>query len=109
MAMVQGDPGSAGPWPFDQAPDAAAITTTRVLDDAYPILVVTHYEDDHSWGFTCGTTDEPSNGAVITMAEALAIDPSLREVADLPVGWTARRESLGAQWSRGVSGESDGR
>ena len=44
-------------WPFDQAPNVAAITTRQVLDEGLPILRVTHYSDDHSWGFVCGTTD----------------------------------------------------
>jgi hypothetical protein len=32
--------------PFDQAPNVAAITSRQVMKLGYPILFVTHYEDD---------------------------------------------------------------
>jgi hypothetical protein len=87
-------------WPFDQAPDVAAITTRQVIEQRLPVLSVTHYSDDHSWAFTCGTTEVTEDGRVIAMREALEIDPSLREVADLPPGWTARRQKVGHAWHR---------
>jgi hypothetical protein len=87
-------------WPFDQAPNVAAITTRQVIEQKLPILSVTHYSDDDSWGFVCGTTDATEDGRVIAMSEALEIDPSLREIADLPPGWTARRERIGSMWQR---------
>ncbi len=40
-------------WPFDQAPNVAAITTVNVLECRAPILVVLHYRDDDSWAFLC--------------------------------------------------------
>jgi len=86
-------------WPFDQAPNVAAITTRQVLDDGLPILVVTH-SDDHDWAFVCGTTNKVEDGRVIGMGEALEIDPTLRSIADLPPGWTARRDRVGAPWHR---------
>lgn len=86
-------------WPFDQAPDVAAITTVGVLD-GLPILVVQHYEDDHSWSFLCGTTNDDRDGRVIGMGTALRLDPTLRSIADLPPGWIARRSSAGGDWSR---------
>ena len=47
-------------WPFDQAPNVAAITTVNVLERRAPILVVLHYRDDDSWAFLCGlTTTKP--------------------------------------------------
>jgi len=74
-------------WPFDQAPNVAALTTRQVLDLHLPILQVVHYEDDHSWAFVCGTTDDYKNyGRLICMAEALKLDETLRGIADLPPG-----------------------
>jgi hypothetical protein len=94
-------------WPFDQAPDVAAITTRQVLDEGLPILRVTHYEDDHSWAFVCGTTDDyEKDGRVICMAEALRLDESLRDVADLPPGWHAWREGKDSGWNRYAEGEA---
>ena len=88
----------AEPWPFDQAESTAAITTVRVLE-GHPILVVQHFSDDHSWAFLCGTTNDTKDGRVIGMGEALQIDPSLRQIADLPTGWRAWRETAKSEWS----------
>lgn len=85
-------------WPFDQAPNAAAITTVGVLEKGLPILVVRHYHDDHSWAFLCGTTDATEDGRVVGMGELVALDPSLYSIADLPPGWIARRVSAGRVW-----------
>lgn len=92
-------------WPFDQAPNVAAITTRQVIEQKLPILRVTHYSDDHSWGFVCGTTEMTEDARVIAMSEALEIDPTLREIADLPPGWTAWREKVGSQWQKGCNDE----
>ena len=86
-------------WPFDQAPDVGAITSKQVIEFGYPILFVTHYEDDHSWSFLCATTDNyPEDGRVICMGEALNLDRTLVAVADLPPGWSARRENKDSEW-----------
>lgn len=90
---------NAKDWPFDQAPNVAAITTRQVLEENLPILRVTHYSDDRSWAFVCGTTDRTEDGKVIRMDEALEIDPTLRSVADLPPGWSAWRKAVGSDWT----------
>jgi hypothetical protein len=90
----------ADDWPFDQTPNVAAITTRQVIQDRLPILCVTHYSDDNSWAFFCGTTDKTEDGRVIGMGTALKLDPTLRTIADLPPGWTALREYVGGPWQR---------
>lgn len=87
-------------WPFDQAPNVAAISTAGVIERDLPILVVQHYADDHSWAFLCGTTDDAAEGRVIGMGTALKLDPSLRSIADLQPGWIARRTTVGGEWIR---------
>ena len=87
-------------WPFDQAPNVAAITTRKVLNEEFPILNVVHYSDDHSWGFTCGTTDDPEDGLVVHMGHIYEMDPTLVEIADLEPGWVAERDSVGSEWER---------
>ncbi|HEX8523879.1 MAG TPA: hypothetical protein VF669_16615 [Tepidisphaeraceae bacterium] len=90
----------ANDWPFDQGKRVAAITTRQVLKEGLPILRVMHYADDHDWAFVCGTTDVTEDGRVIAMEEALKLDPTLRTIADLPPGWTAWRNHVGAPWHR---------
>ncbi|MEM8882788.1 MAG: hypothetical protein AAGD14_01815 [Planctomycetota bacterium] len=90
----------AGGWPFDQAPSVAAITTAGVLEQGLPVLVVQHYEDDHSWSFLCGTTNASKDARIVGMGQALEIDPTLASIADLPLGWIAQRAAVGAEWRR---------
>jgi hypothetical protein len=87
-------------WPFDQAPNVAAITTVNVVEGRAPILVVLHYRDDDSWAFLCGLTDDEAHGRVIGMGTALRRDPTLRAVADLAPGWKATRRDAGSDWTR---------
>ncbi len=87
-------------WPFDQEPNVAAVTTRQVIDHGLPVLQVTHYDDDDSWAFVCGTTEKADDVRVIGMGEALNLDPTLRTIADLPSGWTAWREMVGGSWQR---------
>ena len=94
-------------WPFDQPPSAAAITLRAVLDGA-PILLVSHDADDDGWQFLDGSAVDIDNAALISMAEAVALDPSIREVADMPPGWTAWRSARGEPWQRGLWQAGDG-
>ncbi len=87
-------------WPFDQAENVAALTTRQVLNEGLPVLRVVHYSDDHSWAFTCGTTDDPADGLVVSMRYIVEIDPTLMEIATLPPGWGASREVVGTLWNR---------
>ena len=86
-------------WPFDQPPDAAAITVRAVLDGA-PILLVSHDADDDGWQFLDGRPANTAEGRVIGMREVLRIDPTLRSIADLPPGWIAWRKSRSDPWVR---------
>jgi hypothetical protein len=87
-------------WPFDQAPNVAAVSDASVLDDRAPILLVVHYSDDDSWGFFSGQPFTVERGKVIGMGTALRLDPTLRTIADLPSGWTATRVAPAAPWTR---------
>lgn len=87
-------------WPFDQPRNAAAKTTVQVLMNGSPILQVTHYEADHSWTFLCGTTASEKDGRMVAMEEAVELDPTLLEIAELPPGWSAWRKKVGSQWNR---------
>jgi len=96
-------------WPFDQAPNIAAITTRQVIESGLPILTVVHYADDDSWAFVCGTTNATEDGRVIGMGTALKIDPTLATISDLPPGWCAYRRAMGEPWSREPNAdENDG-
>lgn len=90
---------TAQDWPFDQAENVAAISDASVLEGA-PVLVVIHYSDDDSWAFLSGEDFSPERGKVISMGEALEMDPTLRSIADLATGWVATRRLVGDSWER---------
>ncbi len=87
-------------WLFDQAQNVATVTTRQVVKESFPILMVVHYEDDHSWAFTCGTTNKSEDLMLVGMGEVVSLDPTLNTIADLPPGWSAVRESVGSEWVR---------
>ena len=86
-------------WSLADALDTAAITTKKVLDGQSSLLV-TDDEEDGCWSFLCGTTNKSSDGRVIGVAEALDLDPTLTDVAELPICWHARRTNRSSSWIR---------
>lgn len=62
--------------------------------------MVTHDADDHGWQFI-GTSDASvADGRLVCLEEIVHLDPTVLEVADLPTGWEAVRESVGDAWRR---------
>lgn len=84
-------------WIFDQPPNAACIACRSVIAGE-PVMLVTHYDDDHSWAFLDGKTSDTREALVVAMSEVLSAHPELFEIADLPAGWTARRAVVGDPW-----------
>ena len=88
------------PWPFDQGPNVAAITSTHITRDGKPILQITHYDDDDSWGFQSGLPATTEELQLVAMRQIFWIDPTIVEIADLELGWSAEREFVGGAWRR---------
>jgi len=95
------------PWMFDQAPNVACIASAAVLAGD-PVLVVTHYEDDHSWAFLDGRPADAAQAKIVAMSRVLDIHPDLDAIACLPPGWTARRAGPGQPWSKEQDHWEDG-
>jgi len=87
-------------WPFEDPPNTAALTTSDVLETNAPILHVAHDADDGSWQFLSGRAVNPSEARVVGLGRICGRDPSLLGLADLPEGWRAWREHVGAEWQR---------
>jgi hypothetical protein len=87
-------------FPFADGECAEALTTVAVLEDEAPILLVSHDADDGMWQVLCGTTNEPEDGRLTCLGCLFEIDPTLAEIADLPRGWEAYRDHVGAPWQR---------
>ena len=88
-------------WTFDQPPNATAIVSRSIMIQGRPILFVAHDDEDHGWQFLDGEMP-PSEPVVVGMREAVDLGPSLSELADLPPGGCAWRESPRHPWIRGL-------
>jgi hypothetical protein len=85
--------------------DLGVIACKHVAAGSRAIALVTRY-DDGDWSFSCGQTDhaeeteENNDFVVVHVDHVLGRDPSIKQVADLPKGWSAEREGLGKPWRR---------
>jgi len=60
---------------------------------------VTHDEDNGMWQFLCGDNSHSEEDArIISLEEAVSIDPSINELHDMPPGIGAERSSRAAEW-----------
>ena len=66
-----------------------------------PILRVTHDAEDGAWQFLDGGTVSEENASIVSLEEITRIDPSIMELADLPLGWYAYRLTANEPWRRG--------
>ena len=88
---------------FQMTSDTAVLTTRYVIEDGLPTLEVSHDIDEedgsHLWQFHCGNGDyDMSKIMVVGLSTMLRIDPTLYDVARLPVGFTATRTSNTEEW-----------
>jgi len=85
---------------FDEPENVATITTRQVIRDGQPILLVSHDADDGSWQFLTGGAFSTEDGMIVALHEIVEHDPSVSELADLPLGWVAKRDAVGSPWTR---------
>lgn len=87
-------------WPFTDKPSTAVYTARDVIELWNPILFVTHDPDDGSWHFFSGPTVPDTDARIVALDEIIYGDPSVIELADLPRGWVAVRETMETPWQR---------
>jgi len=85
--------------------NTACITCKHVVSKTHPILLAALDED--GWQFLCGTEGHTvaEDGRVIGMGTALKLEPSLKELEDLPVGYIATKKSKESKWHIRKSGD----
>lgn len=88
-------------WPFDDPPNVAVFTTKLIAARQQPVLLVTHDDDDGAWQFLPleGELCEP-DAAVVSLRSMIERDATLAQLANLPRGWRAWRESPNDPWHR---------
>jgi hypothetical protein len=90
----------AADWPFDEPEDLAVFTLRRIIRGEAPILLVSHDEEDGGCQFLDGGEAAIGAASLVCLREVVRLDPSVLELADLPVGWVAERAGPGEPWSR---------
>jgi len=91
------------PFPFKDGrfpPQLGAVVQTAVINGKEPARSVIH-TDDNSWLVGDGINDPNLPGAAVAfhMHHVLQTDPSLDELAGLPLGHIATRGGPGRPWS----------
>ena len=94
-------------WPFACPVSTAAFTTARVARENFPVLQVAH-DSNGDWQFLDATTDDPGECIMLCLGCAFERDASLAEISDLPHGWGAFRQAVGAPWERWQTPPDDG-
>lgn len=92
--------GDSDDWPFEDPRNCATFTTRQVIYSGKPVLLVTHDADDGYWQFLDGGDVTAADALIVALHEVVDRDPTLRELADLPLGWRALRDFPGGQWRR---------
>jgi len=89
-------------WRFSDPPNVAVITTRKVINGDGWIAFVSHDEDDGGWHFLDSESGPPTDAdaSVVGLGEIVQLDASIIELADLPLGWHAWRESKASPWMR---------
>ena len=77
-------------FPFNDAPNTAAITCSHVAEGHKPILYVSHL---------CGKQHEESEARIVSLYSIFMLDHSIAKLAGMPYGYVAERESKETEWS----------
>jgi hypothetical protein len=85
---------------WDDHLDPVGVTTPAIANGQRPVLRVLHEEGPGGWQFYDGGNLVGVSPVVLPKTEFLRLDPSLRTIKDLPVGWEATRKSKSDPWVR---------
>ena len=85
---------------FEDSLNTAVFSTTFVVKEKKLITYIAHDEDDGAWQFLSNDeVDDLMKAAMLVGLETIIeIDKTVLEVADLPYGYFATRNSIKDQW-----------
>jgi hypothetical protein len=87
-------------WLFEDEKNTAVFTTSHVIEKHAPIAHVSHDIDDGSWQFHSEKDPQSKDAKIVALSEIVKLDSTILELADLPIGWKAWRESEKHPWVR---------
>lgn len=84
-------------FPFACDENTAVLTCCHILSKEEPVLYVSH-DEDGTWQFLCGRTHEANEAKLVSLKSMLILDSSIRDLADMPCGCVAERNSKEDHW-----------
>lgn len=87
-------------WAFEDGPTTMAFLSKTVQTWEEAVTYVSHDADDGAWQFLGDRMAEGGGPVLVCLQHPVERDPSLKELADLPVGWCAERGAPGEPWIR---------
>jgi hypothetical protein len=89
-------------WTFPVPPHTRVYLSKTVHEGTEPVTYVSHDTDDGAWQFLGDSMADGGGPVISCFHHPIDDDPSLSELADLPLGWYAERGSPGEPWIRKV-------
>ena len=87
-------------WKFPDPPHTRVFLSETVHYGTEPVTYVSHDAEDGSWQFLGDSMAEDGGLVISCFHHPIDRDPSLKELADLPLGWYAERSERGSPWIR---------
>ena len=85
---------------FSDPSNTAVFTTKFVTKDKKEIVTVTHDNEDGAWQFF--SSDQVTNledvVKIVALGQIIKMDSTVLEIADLPLGFEAKRNFKGDKW-----------
>ena len=87
-------------WKFPDDPHARVFLSETVHKGTEPVTYVSHDAEDGAWQFLGDSMSDGGGPVISCFHHPIDHDPTLGELADLPLGWYAERAKLGEPWVR---------
>jgi hypothetical protein len=78
----------------------AVFTTVYVLNRISPIVYVSHDADDDWQFFGPEKNVQIDKARVMSLGEIIEMDPTVKELLNMPIGTEAHRKDIGSEWMR---------
>lgn len=87
-------------WKFPDPPHTGVYLSESVHKGVEPVTYVSHDSEDGAWQFLGDSMSDGGGPVLSCFHHPIDNDPSLKELADLPLGWYAERSKPGEPWLR---------
>jgi len=94
-------------WKFSDTPHTRVYLSETVHKGTESVTYVSHDAEDGAWQFLGDSMDGGGGPVISCFHHPIDNDPTLSELADLPLGWYAKRSQPGEAWTRRQQGPEE--